>query len=93
MKRVVEQASQLVQRPVDMDIIHVLPGDYVLDERGGIKNPQGMEGTSLSVEVQLVLAQIDVEVLPETTLTNMSFVPKIQPEEIYSIICVVPAII
>ncbi|MDY6285067.1 MAG: cell division protein FtsA [Hallerella sp.] len=57
MKRVVEQASQLVQRPVDMDIIHVLPGDYVLDERGGIKNPQGMEGTSLSVEVQLVLAQ------------------------------------
>ena len=57
MKRVVEQASQLVQRPVDMDIIHVLPGDYILDEREGIKNPQGMEGNSLSVEVQLVLAQ------------------------------------
>ena len=57
MKRVVEQASQLVQRPVDMDIIHVLPGDYILDEREGIKNPQGMEGNCLSVEVQLVLAQ------------------------------------
>ena len=57
MSRVVEQASELVQRPADMDIIHILPGDYILDNRTGIKNPQGMEGTSLSVDVQLVMAQ------------------------------------
>lgn len=58
MSKVIEQASQLVQRPADMDIIHVLPGDFVLDDQHtGIKNPLGMEGISLSVEVQLVLAQ------------------------------------
>lgn len=58
MSKVIEQASQLVQRPADMEIIHVLPGDFVLDEQlVGIKNPLGMEGFSLSVEVQLVLAQ------------------------------------
>ena len=56
MEKVLEQASQLVQRPVDMEIIHKLPGDYILDGHE-IRNPQGMEGTSLSVEVQLVLAQ------------------------------------
>lgn len=56
MEKVLEQASQLVQRPADMDIIHNLPGDYILDGRG-IRNPLGMEGTSLSLEVQLVLAQ------------------------------------
>lgn len=57
MNRVVDQASALVQKPADMETIHILPGDYVLDDRTGMKNPQGMEGTSLSVEVQLVLAQ------------------------------------
>ncbi len=56
MQKVVEQASQLVQIPPDMEIIHRFPGDYLLDNNS-IRNPLGMEGTSLGVEVQLVLAQ------------------------------------
>lgn len=57
MDRVVEQASALVQKPADMEIIHVLQDDYSLDDRNGLKNPLGMEGVSLSIKVQLVLAQ------------------------------------
>ena len=56
MNRVVEQTSQMVQYPADLDIIHVLPGDYSIDDREGIKNPLGMEGASLSVETLLVMA-------------------------------------
>ncbi|MCK9181514.1 MAG: cell division protein FtsA [Fibrobacteraceae bacterium] len=57
MRRAVEQASAVVPHPMDTEIIHVLPGDFSVDEQKELKNPLGMEGVRLSVDVQLVMAQ------------------------------------
>lgn len=38
-------------------IIHVFPGEYTLDDQPGIKNPKGLNGRRLGVEVQVVTSR------------------------------------
>jgi len=38
-------------------IIHVFPGEYTLDDQPGIKNPKGMNGRRLGVDVQVVTSR------------------------------------
>lgn len=57
MKAVVEQASSMLL-PADSEVIHVLQGDFSVDEQVGIKNPLGMSGVRLGTEVQMVTAQM-----------------------------------
>jgi len=54
-KKVIEAASA-VAIPPDREIIHVLPQEYTIDEQSGIKNPLGMTGVRLEVEVHIVTA-------------------------------------
>jgi len=56
-KKVIEAASA-IPIPTDREIIHVLPQDYTIDEQSGIKNPVGMNGVRLEVEVHVVTASI-----------------------------------
>ncbi len=50
------QAARAVPVPSDREVVHVLPSEYVVDDQGGIKNPVGMVGSRLEVEVHIVTA-------------------------------------
>jgi cell division protein FtsA len=48
------EASKAVNLPPDREIIHVLPQTFVVDDQDGVKEPVGMSGVRLEVEVHLV---------------------------------------
>ncbi|SYZ72779.1 Cell division protein FtsA [Candidatus Zixiibacteriota bacterium] len=52
------EAASAVAIPADREIIHVLPQQYSIDEQNGIKNPVGMTGVRLEVEVHIVTAAV-----------------------------------
>jgi cell division protein FtsA len=56
-KKAIDAASA-VAIPNDREIIHVIPQEYTIDEQSGIKNPVGMTGVRLEVEVHIVTAAV-----------------------------------
>jgi cell division protein FtsA len=48
------KAAQSVSIPPDREIIHVLPQEYFLDSRGDIRNPVGLTGQRLDVDLHVV---------------------------------------
>jgi len=52
-ERVVEQ-SKAVSIPPDREIIHIIPQEFLVDEQDGIKDPLGMSGIKLEVNVHIV---------------------------------------
>ncbi len=52
-KRVHEVARAVVVPP-DRELLHVLPQEYTVDHRSGIRDPVGMAGTRLEAEVYMV---------------------------------------
>lgn len=56
-RRVIDQ-SKAVSIPPDREIIHILPQEFVVDEQDGIKDPLGMSGIKLEVNVHIVTAAI-----------------------------------
>lgn len=56
-KRVISQ-SRAVSIPPDREIIHVIPQEFVVDDQDGIKDPQGMSGIKLEVNVHIVSSAI-----------------------------------
>lgn len=55
--RVIE-AAKAIALPMDREILHVLPQEYVVDDQDGIKNPVGMCGTRLEAEVHIVTGAV-----------------------------------
>ena len=51
--RVIE-AAKAVSIPVDREILHVLPQEFVVDDQDGIGDPTGMTGTRLEVNVHVI---------------------------------------
>ncbi len=51
-------AAKAVAIPMDREIIHVLPQDFVVDGQDGIKEPLGMSGVRLEVKVHIVTAAV-----------------------------------
>jgi cell division protein FtsA len=51
--RVLEMA-RAVSLPVDREILHILPQEFVVDHQDGIKNPTGMVGRRLEAHVHLI---------------------------------------
>jgi len=47
-------AARAITLPQDREVIHVLPQTYVVDDQDGVKEPRGMSGVRLEVEVHLV---------------------------------------
>jgi len=47
-------AARAINLPQDREIIHALPQTYVVDDQDGVKEPIGMSGVRLEVEVHLV---------------------------------------
>ncbi len=52
-KRVLD-AAQSAALPSDREILHAIPQEFLVDEQGGIGDPQGMLGSRLEVTVHLV---------------------------------------
>jgi cell division protein FtsA len=55
--RVIE-AAKAVAIPMDKEIIHVLPQDFIVDGQDGIKEPLGMSGVRLETKVHIVTAAV-----------------------------------
>ncbi len=51
----VHEVARAVVVPPDRELLHVIPQDYSVDHRGGIKQPVGMVGTRLEADVFMVL--------------------------------------
>jgi cell division protein FtsA len=56
-KRVID-AAQAIAIPLDREVIHVLPQEYIVDDQDGIKNPVGMSGVRLESEVHIVTGAV-----------------------------------
>jgi len=54
-KQAVEKA-RAIALPVDREILHLLPQEFILDEQPGVQDPVGLMATRLEVRVHLVTA-------------------------------------
>jgi len=52
----VNEVAQAVVLPPDREILHAIPQDYMVDGRGGIQDPTGMQATRLESEVCVISA-------------------------------------
>jgi cell division protein FtsA len=55
--RVIE-AAKAIAIPLDREVIHVLPQEYIVDNQDGIKTPLGMAGVRLEAKVHIVTAAV-----------------------------------
>src|SRR5690554_1933359 len=55
--RVVD-AARAVAIPMDREVIHVVPQDYIIDDQDGIKDPVGMSGVRLEAKVHIVTGSV-----------------------------------
>jgi cell division protein FtsA len=55
--RVIEQAKA-VAIPLDREVIHVLPQEFVVDDQDGIKDPIGMSGVRLEARALIVTGAV-----------------------------------
>ncbi len=55
--RVIE-AARAVAIPMDRELIHVLPQEYIVDNQGGIDNPIGMTGVRLEAKIHIVTGAV-----------------------------------
>jgi len=55
--RVIE-AAKAIAIPLDREVIHVLPQEYIVDNQDGIKDPLGMAGVRLEAKVHIVTAAV-----------------------------------
>jgi len=56
-KRVIDAASA-VAIPMDREVIHVIPQEFVVDDQDGIKDPVGMSGVRLEGRVHIITGAI-----------------------------------
>jgi cell division protein FtsA len=55
--RVIDAAKAIVI-PMDREVLHVIPQEFVVDDQGGIKNPIGMIGVRLEAEVHIITGAV-----------------------------------
>ncbi|MBW2706041.1 MAG: cell division protein FtsA, partial [Deltaproteobacteria bacterium] len=56
-ERVID-AARAVAIPMDREVIHVLPQEFIVDDQGGIKNPVGMSGVRLEAKIHIVTGAV-----------------------------------
>ncbi len=55
--RVIE-AARAVSIPMDRELIHVLPQEFIVDSQSGIANPVGMAGVRLEAKIHIVTGAV-----------------------------------
>jgi len=56
-ERVID-AARAVAIPMDREILHILPQEYIVDEQDGIREPVGMSGVRLEAKVHIVTGAV-----------------------------------
>jgi cell division protein FtsA len=56
-RRVID-AARAIAIPMDREVIHVLPQEFIVDEQDGIMEPLGMSGVRLEAKVHIVTAAV-----------------------------------
>lgn len=56
-KRVIDAASAIAI-PMDREVIHIIPQEFIVDDQDGIKDPVGMSGVRLEGRVHIVTGAI-----------------------------------
>ena len=51
-------AAKAIAMPLDREVIHVIPQEYLIDDQGGIREPLGMSGVRLEGKVHIVTAAV-----------------------------------
>lgn len=50
--------AKAISIPMDREVIHTIPQEFIVDGQGGIKDPRGMSGVRLEAEVHIVTGAI-----------------------------------
>ena len=53
-----DRAAKAVAIPMDREVLHVLPQQYVVDDQDGIRDPLGMAGVRLEAKVHIVTTAV-----------------------------------
>lgn len=56
-ERVID-AARAVAIPMDREVIHVLPQEFIVDDQTGIQNPVGMAGVRLETKIHIVTGAV-----------------------------------
>jgi cell division protein FtsA len=56
-ERVID-AARAVAIPMDREVIHTLPQEFIVDDQGGITDPSGMSGVRLEVKIHIVTGAV-----------------------------------
>jgi cell division protein FtsA len=56
-KRVID-AAKAVAIPMDREVIHVIPQEFIIDDQEGIREPHGMSGVRLEAKIHIVTAAV-----------------------------------
>ena len=56
-ERVID-AARAVAIPMDREVIHVLPQEFIIDDQTGINNPVGMAGVRLEAKIHIVTGAV-----------------------------------
>ncbi|MDA8406885.1 MAG: cell division protein FtsA [Deltaproteobacteria bacterium] len=51
-------AARAVAIPLDREVIHILPQEFMVDDQGGIKEPVGMAGVRLEAKVHIITGAV-----------------------------------
>jgi cell division protein FtsA len=51
-------AARAVAIPMDREVIHVLPQEFIVDDQPGIQNPVGMSGVRLEAKIHIVTGAV-----------------------------------
>lgn len=52
------EAAKAVAIPLDREVLHVLPQEFIIDEQDGIKEPLGISGVRLEARVHIVTGSV-----------------------------------
>jgi cell division protein FtsA len=56
-RRVID-AAKAVAIPMDREVIHVIPQEFIIDDQDGIREPLGMHGVRLEAKIHIVTAAV-----------------------------------
>ncbi|MBW2518885.1 MAG: cell division protein FtsA [Deltaproteobacteria bacterium] len=56
-RRVID-AAKAIAIPMDREVIHILPQEFIIDDQDGIKEPLGMSGVRLEARVHIVTGAV-----------------------------------
>ena len=56
-ERVID-AARAVAIPMDREVIHVIPQEFIVDDQDGIQNPVGMPGVRLEAKIHIVTGAV-----------------------------------